>query len=434
MDRFFSILADFRSKTLPGRLLERLNTPRGLLWGFVVVHLGFLIFAALLAFRNEAFSDTFIYREWALAGFNESNLSGGPSPWVYPILALIPMGIAAAAGSGPFFFLWVLITTVLNGWAMLKLTDRGRRAEAIPAGWWWLSFVLLMGWLGFARVDGLTAPIVLVALVYGVTRPFIASVLLSIGTWAKVWPAAVMLALFAVVKNRLLVVLAGITTTAVVVALAATVGAVPKLLNFLTQQGDRGMQLEATFTTPWLWLSVLGVGDSRMYMNTDINSMQVDGPGTAFMSVLMQPLLLLAAAAVAGLTFWALHQGKVSGGVDRTELLLAGALTLVTAFIVFNKVGSPQFMVWLAPAVAVGLAHNWKAWRVPATMLIAIAVATFFIYPLFYDALSHNNPLMAMVLTIRNVLLVVLFFWSARRLYSLGRKPSVVAEPAVKEL
>ncbi len=219
------------------------------------------------------------------------------------------------------------------------------------------------------------------ALVYGVTRPFVASVLLSIATWVKVWPAAVMLALFAVVRKRLHVVAAGIATTAVVVGLAAAVGAVPKLLNFLTQQGDRGMQLEATFTTPWLWLSVLGVGDSRMYMNTDINSMQVDGPGTAFMSVLMQPpLLLLAAAAVAGLTFWALHQGKLNGGVDRTELLLSGALTLVTAFIVFNKVGSPQFMVWLAPAVAVGLAHNWKEWRVPATMLIVIAVATYFIY------------------------------------------------------
>lgn len=105
----------------------------------------------------------------------------------------------------------------------------------------------------------------------------------------------------------------------------------------------------------------------------------------------------------------------------------------MTAFIVFNKVGSPQFMVWLAPAVAVGLAHNWKEWRVPATMLIVIAVATYFIYPLFYDALSHNNPWMALVLSIRNVLLVVLFFWSARRLYSLGRKPSVVSAPAGKE-
>ena len=433
MDSFFSKLAEIRGKTIPARLAARMNSPRGLLWGFVVIHLVFLVFGAVLSLRGEAFSDTFIYREWALAGFDEANLTGGPSPWVYPILALIPMGLAAVAGPGPFFFLWVLLTTLLNGWAVLKLTDRGRRQEAIPAAWWWLVFVFLMGWLGFARVDGLTAPIVLVALVYGVTRPFVASVLLSVATWVKVWPAAVMLALFAVVRKRLHVVAAGIATTAVVVGLAAAVGAVPKLLNFLTQQGDRGMQLEATFTTPWLWLSVLGVGDSRMYMNTDINSMQVDGPGTALMSVLMQPLLLLAAAAVAGLTFWALHQGKLNGGVDRTELLLSGALTLVTAFIVFNKVGSPQFMVWLAPAVAVGLAHNWKEWRVPATMLIVIAVATYFIYPLFYDALSHNNPWMALVLTIRNVLLVVLFFWSARRLYSLGRKPSVVTAPAGKE-
>ncbi|MFW0775434.1 glycosyltransferase 87 family protein [Paenarthrobacter nitroguajacolicus] len=433
MDSFFSMLAEIRGKTIPARLASGMNSPRGLLWGFVVIHLVFLVFGAILSLRGEAFSDTFIYREWALAGFDEANLTGGPSPWVYPILALIPMGLAAVAGPGPFFFLWVLLTTLLNGWAVLKLTDRGRRQEAIPAAWWWLVFVFLMGWLGFARVDGLTAPIVLVALVYGVTRPFVASVLLSVATWVKVWPAAVMLALFAVVRKRLHVVAAGIATTAVVIGLAAAVGAVPKLLNFLTQQGDRGMQLEATFTTPWLWLSVLGVGDSRMYMNTDINSMQVDGPGTAFMSVLMQPLLLLAAAAVAGLTFWALHQGKLNGGVDRTELLLSGALTLVTAFIVFNKVGSPQFMVWLAPAVAVGLAHNWKEWRVPATMLIVIAVATYFIYPLFYDALSHNNPWMALVLTIRNVLLVVLFFWSARRLYSLGRKPSMVTAPAGKE-
>ena len=406
--------------------------------GYIAVHLGFLIFGALLSLRGEAFSDTFIYREWALAGFNEANLSGGPSPWVYPILALIPMAIAGLAGPGPFFFLWVLMTSLLNGWGLLKLTDRGRNQDAIPAGWWWLVFTLLLGWLGFARVDGLTAPIVLVALAYGVQRPFIASILLSIGTWMKVWPAAVMLALFAVVKNRLLVVLAGVVSSAAVVGLAAVLGTVPRLLNFLTQQGDRGMQLEATFTTPWLWLAVLNVGDSRMYMNTDINSMQVDGPGTAVMSFLMQPLLILAALLVAGLTFWALHNGKINGssqpdgGVDRTELLLAGALTLATAFVVFNKVGSPQFMVWLAPAVAVGLAHSWREWRVPAAMLIAIAVATFFIYPLFYDALSHNNPLMAGVLTIRNVLLVVLFLWSVRRLYSLGKKTSVPV-PALKE-
>lgn len=412
----------------------RLSSPKGLLVGFCVVHLVFLVFALIVSLRGEAFSDTFIYRDWTAAGFRDENLTGGPSPWVYPVLALIPMAVAGVAGPGPFFFLWVLMITVLDGVALAKLTGWGRRREAIPAAWWWLVFVFIMGWLGFARVDGFTAPIVLIALAYGVSHPFIASTLLSVATWMKVWPAAVMLSLFTVVRQRIRVAAAGILTSALVVALAAAVGALPKLFNFLTQQGDRGMQLEATFTTPWLWLSVLHVGDSRMYMNTDINSMQVDGPGTPFMSQLMQPLLVLAALLVAALTFWALHNGKRSGGADRTELLLAGSLTMATAFVVFNKVGSPQFMVWLAPAVAVGLAHSWKEWRVPAAMLIAIAVATYFIYPLFYDALSHNNPWMALVLTVRNVLLVVLFCWSVRRLYILGKKiPANQPAAAAKE-
>lgn len=421
-ESFFSALARFRRRILPERTEQALLTRKGLMWGFFGVHGAFLIFALVLSLRGEAFSDTFIYRDWAAAGFDDARLTGGPSPWVYPILALIPMAIAGVAGPGPFFFLWVLMISILDAVALGKLTSWGRDRASLSAGWWWLVFVFIMGWLGFARVDGLTAPLVLIALAYGVKRPFVASVLLAIGTWVKVWPAAIMLALFAVVRNRVQVVLAGIAVSAVVVGLAAALGTLPKLLNFLTQQGDRGMQLEATFTTPWLWLSVLQAGDSRMYMNTDINSMQVDGPGTAAMAVLMQPLLIIAALLVAGLIFWALHNGNSAGGVDRTELLLAGALSLATAFVVFNKVGSPQFMVWLAPAVAVGLAHSFRDWRVPATMLIGIALLTFCIYPLFYDALSHNNPVMALVLTARNVLLIVLFCWSVRRLFLIGRK------------
>lgn len=421
-DSFFSAFMRFRRRILPEGSKQAMLSQRGLLWGFIGVHAVFLVFALILSLRGEAFSDTFIYREWAAAGFDDARLSGGPSPWVYPILALIPMAIAGAAGPAPFFLIWVLMITILNAVALGKLTDWGRNKASLGAGWWWLSFIFIMGWLGFARVDGLTAPLVLIALVYGVKRPFLAGVILAIGTWVKVWPAAVMLSLFTVVKNRVHVLLAGVVVSGLVVGLAAAVGALPKLLDFLMQQGDRGMQLEATFTTPWLWLSVLQVGDSRMYMNTDINSMQVDGPGTATMAWLMQPLLVLAALLVAALTFWALHNGKLSGTVDRTELLLAGSLSLSTAFVVFNKVGSPQFMVWLAPAVAVGLAHSFKDWRVPASMLIAISLLTFCIYPLFYDALSHNNPVMALVLTLRNALLLVLFAWSVRRLYLIGRK------------
>ncbi|MBT1001160.1 DUF2029 domain-containing protein [Paenarthrobacter sp. DKR-5] len=409
-------------------ITDRAFSPAGVLIACLAVNLFFVVYFLTFAFHGEAFSDTGIYRQWAAAGFDESRLQGLPTPWVYPILALVPIAIAGAFGPGPFLGIWVLMIAALNCLAVGFLTNWGRSRDGARAAWWWLLFVLIMGTLGFTRVDGFTAPVVLIALVFGVGRPALASAILSVATWMKIWPAAVLLALFTAVRSRVRVVLAAVAVTAGVGIAALALGVAPRLLNFLTAQGDRGMQLEATFTTPWLWLSVLHVDGARMYMNTEINSMQVDGPGTAVASFLMQPLFVLAALTVVGLLFWALHRGK-QRGVDRSELLLVGALTMVTAFVVFNKVGSPQFMVWLAPAVAVGLAHSWRQWKVPAALLIAIAAATYVVYPLYYDALSHNDPGMALVLTIRNALLVVLFVWSVRRLYLLGRGAGTAPEP-----
>ncbi|GAB3284771.1 hypothetical protein GCM10027449_29100 [Sinomonas notoginsengisoli] len=394
-------------------------TPRGLLTGYLAVHLGYLAYLSIFVFQGQAFSDTTIYRDWAAAGFPQD---AQPSPWVYPIAGLAPIWISGLAGPGPFLILWVLLTSVLNGVALGVLSRWGKKREGVLAAWWWLVFIAIMGLLGFARVDGVTAPIVLMGLSLGVASPLAASAILAIATWMKVWPAAALLPLFAVVRDRWKVIAGSALVTAAVAGVAAALGVFPHLLDFLTTQGSRGMQLEATFTTPWLWMSVLGIGDARMYMNNEINSMQVDGPGSAVASALMQPLFVLVALAIAGTIFWALHEGKKRGHEDRSELLLAGALAMVSAFIVFNKVGSPQFMLWLGPVVALGLAQDRAAWRVPARLLLGIAVATYFIYPLFYDALSHNNPLMALVLTVRNVLVVVLFVWSAIRLTRLGRK------------
>lgn len=356
-----------------------------------------------------------------------------PSPWVYPMVGLLPIWISGLAGPGPFLILWVVLTSLLNGAAIGVLSGWGRKVEGVRAAWWWLVFIALMGLLGFARVDGVTAPIVLMGLSLGVASPFAASAILGFATWMKVWPAAALLPLFAVVRDRWKVLVGAALVTLGVAAVALALGVFPHLLDFLTTQGSRGMQLEATFTTPWLWMSVLGVGGARMYMNTEINSMQADGPGSTVASALMQPLFIVVAAAIAGTIFWALHEGKKRGHEDRSELLLAGALAMVSAFIVFNKVGSPQFMLWLGPVVALGIAQDRAAWRVPSRLLLGIAVATYFIYPLFYDALSHNNPIMALVLTVRNVLLVILFVWSAIRLVRLGRRGAPAVQKADAE-
>ena len=85
-EKYFAALTRFRDAVIPRRWQHALMTPRGLLVGFLVVHVGFLVFALIVSLQGNAFSDTNIYRDWAAAGFDEANLPSGPSPWVLSLI------------------------------------------------------------------------------------------------------------------------------------------------------------------------------------------------------------------------------------------------------------------------------------------------------------------------------------------------------------
>ena len=406
-----------RSKVLPATVVDWFARPSSVWWGFAVVHVYFLGWMASFFLNGNTFSDTEQYRQWATEGYNPADLTGKISPWVYPVLAQIPIFLANIAGPGPYLLVWFLIITALNAVGLLYLTRGPRKVKGVAPAWWWLFFTVFMGYLSFARVEGITAPIVLIALLYAAERPVVAGVLLSIATWIKVWPAAVLVPIVIASHKRLQVVLAGAAVTAIVGLGTWLTGGLPHIMDFLLNQGERGMQLEATFSTPWVWLSVFHIAGSKMADNTAINSTEVYGPGASTAAFLMQPLLVLAAVTAAILLVRAMRRGA-----EREELFLEGSLMMVTAFIVFNKVGSPQFIIWLAPVIIAGLTHDWERWKVPAALLMGIAMTTFVIYPLFYTPLIHAHPVMAAILTTRNVLLVVLLWWSVKRTAELGRK------------
>ncbi|HEY1156346.1 MAG TPA: glycosyltransferase 87 family protein [Arthrobacter sp.] len=406
-----------RTKLLPAKVVDWFARPSSVWWGFAVVHLYFLGWMASFFLNGDTFSDTEQYRQWATAGYNPADLAGKISPWVYPVLAQIPIFLANIAGPSLYLLVWFLIITALNAVGLLYLTRGPRTVTGIAPAWWWLFFTVFMGYLSFARVEGITAPIVLIALLYAAERPVVAGVLLSIATWIKVWPAAVLVPIVIASHKRVQVVLAGAAVTAVVGLGTWLSGGLPHIMDFLLNQGERGMQLEATFSTPWVWLSVFHIAGSKMADNTAINSTEVYGPGAGTAAFLMQPLLILAAVTAAILLVRAMRRGA-----EREELFLDGSLMMVTAFIVFNKVGSPQFIIWLAPVIIAGLTHDWERWKVPAALLMGIAMTTFVIYPLFYTPLIHAHPVMAAILTTRNVLLVVLLWWSVKRTAELGRK------------
>jgi hypothetical protein len=271
-------------------------------------------------------------------------------------------------------------------------------------------------------------PVALVGILLLVTRPALAGALLAVAAWIKVWPAALVAAALVALRERLRILLGSVAVTLVVLLVALALGAGGNVLSFVTQQTGRGLQIEAVMATPWMWDALLGPGHSRVYYDTSILTFQLQGEGVATAAAVATPLLALAAVALLAVGLLAVRRGRAVG-----EVLPPLVLALTVALILFNKVGSPQFVTWLAVPILYGLvtaaAGSGRAFRVPATLGLVIAGLTQIVYPYAYHELLSSPPnlVMVMILTARNVLYVTLFAWAVVALAETARHP--VREP-----
>jgi len=165
----------------------------------------------------------------------------------------------------------------------------------------------------------------------------------------------------------------------------------------------------------WLWQSALGIPGSRVYYDQQILTYQVIGAGTDLASAVLTPLLALCVAAVL-LLGWRAQRAGAAADLLFPPLLLALVLTLIAV----NKVGSPQFMTWLAAPLILGLVSSWRAWRGPALLALSMAALTQIVYPYFYNDLLATTPVMVLILSVRNLLELVLLGWMLVRIWRLG--------------
>ncbi|KQV06842.1 glycosyltransferase 87 family protein [Leifsonia sp. Root112D2] len=390
--------------------------PRMLLLGFVVAHLA--LFAALLPsmLNGHPLGDLSLYRRWAEGALGAGHWPGVSESWVYPVGAVVPVIVAELAGPLLFELIWVLLTTALNGLATWMLARGPHTRARYLAAWWWLLLVVVLSPVDPLRLDGLTAPMVVIALVMLARCPAVAGVILAAATWIKVWPAAVLLAVFVTARRRWVVAAAAAALTAVVVAVVIAFGGGAHIASFATEQSDRAIQLEAPVATPWVWMTVFGIPAASIWLNRSIATQEVYGPGDSVVAACMTPAMLVAVLGILILAVMAHRRSK-----DSRRVLLVAALALTAALIVFNKVGSPQYMLWLVPPIAVGLVWHVRQWRVPAILMIAIAALTTLVFPILYVPLTNGDALAASVLLARNLLLIMLLGWAIWRLVRLTR-------------
>lgn len=317
------------------------------------------------------------------------------------------------------------------------------RQRAWVAYGFWLSFGLLLGPIFVTRLDLLPGLLVATAAIWISRNQRLAAALLGVATAVKLWPLALATGLVGHWRSRgtwrrlawwggSLVMLALIT--------AATSGWW-RVISPLQYQTDRGLQSETVLATPFVWLARFHSHWNIEY--ADSQSFEVFGTGVVAALLVSTGLSLL----VAAFGLWEtarrfLVTGEPAPGTARAYWLVLALLIVVTA-----KVFSPQYLMWVAPLVAVMLAldvprgahrgdaraqlrNHWQLPSIGVLLLLSAALSTY-VFPLAFDDFIADRPALGPVaaLTVRNILMlattVIALQW-----YRSARAADLLAGPA----
>lgn len=335
----------------------------------------------------------------------------------YPPLALVPMTLPRLLS--PFgppsdgalvigFAVMEGVLAVVVGWVVVRAPADPVRALAT-----WALVVLLAGGSIAWRYDLWPAAAVLVAFVAAERgRPGLAGGAIGIGTMLKLFPIVVLPILGAVAIARrdwagLVRLVLGCAIVVGVVLGVSFIAAGPESFGWLTYEFDRGLQLESTGSGILLLLHVFAGQPFALVI--DFGTLQVVAPGADGI-VAATPFLeagLVGSVALVALVGFRREVGRT--GVVSGEKLAIAIAAVIVGLIVSSKVFSAQYVVWFLPLVA--FLPDRLRW-----LGLAIAGLSTLIYPLNYMLLWHLDPVMAVVLNIRNGLLLVFLVLLARRL------------------
>ncbi len=388
------------------------------LWAvFLAVHLVTAVLGWI--YPSQPMGDVvLVYEPWSASALGGGAIVGVTEGWVYPQVALLPMLaakglslplVSALGVSGAYLVAWAALVTALDAVAFAFLVGRSPSRPRRQAAWFWCAALALLGPIALYRIDAVTVPIAVMGGIWLLRRPALAAALLTIGAWIKIWPGALVVAAVIAGGRRARVLVAAGSVTALVVMLLVLLGADGELFGFLTEQTERGLQIEAVAATGFVWLTL--AGSARIEYSFDILTFQIAADGAEAIATALTPLMVLTVVVilVVGIR-------KAMRGASSTRLMPPLALSLIAALIVTNKVGSPQFMTWLiAPLILWFVLDRTRA-RMPALVVLVLCALTCLIYPLNYDALLRSELLPVIVLTVRNILLIVLLALGIRAL------------------
>lgn len=227
--------------------------------------------------------------------------------------------------------------------------------------------------------------------------------LLTLGALTKIYPVFIApVFLIYYFRNRQYrriwsgLITAAVTSLAVVLPLLVT--GQGSILSLVTYHGQRGIQLESLYSSFLLIAEKLGLISVRLELT--FGSWNLVSPladAVAKASTYIMGLFLLIAY---GFIYTQIRPGK-----SQFTRLGAYALLVTAVGLVFGKVLSPQYLIWLVPFIPLIFGPSRYTILV---IMAATGILTYLIFPVFYMALMSTQIDLIAILFLRNILLILL--------------------------
>jgi general stress protein CsbA len=328
----------------------------------------------------------------------EGEILGINSDWVYPVAAQIPIFTAGLIGQllGSYLLGWSLLVLLLNTAIIFILSKKFNLSHLNMA---YASLLLIaISSIFYYRLDIIAIFLSLIAIMVYTKQKNLAYLLLVVGTLIKIWPIAIIFAIWLMSKNKIRDIVNVASFTVLVMSPALIIGGLSTALSFVSTQNSRGVQMESLFALPSL------LKGEKAYYNQETFTYEVPLSGLEFMSSLSN--LMLIGTLIAIISFGIIKFWKNPATLNQAFLL--GSMIII-AFVLFNKVGSAQFAGWVLLVVfimRVFLKDYYSKYYVIFGALFVIASGM--LVPYLYGQLINGEAISIIFLAIKHMSLIIM--------------------------
>jgi hypothetical protein len=336
--------------------------------GLIVAQVGFWMP------QGAEYQDINVYENWSgwLVGTHILPLDQN---WQYPPGAAFLMLIPRIGGGsyGTEFVFLMLAFDLVGFWLMTRFAKEERRDVGV---WIWLLAMPLLFSLPVLRFDLVPTVIAMAALLVIHRRPAWFGALAGLGGMVKVWPIFVLLGEWD--RKRLLRAIAG-ALAVIALIFAASEIAFGESFHFLSNQDDRGLQVEAVAAAPWELRQVITGTQPPTVVRFGTNEIDSELADAVGKLLDLAALVVFAAAAV---WWWLRERGIRAGRSDLADTALSRdfVFTITLLFVVVSRVLSPQYMIWMVGLCAVVLTSRRTRVARAAWIVVGAIVLTAGLY------------------------------------------------------